>query len=123
MSDLRYTKDHEWLIFDGPEMTVGITDFAQQQLGDIVFVELPEPGSEIKAHDEAVVIESVKAAGEILMPASGTVIEVNEVLAEDPERVNEDPQGEGWLFKMRLAEGAVLPELLNEEQYQQLITD
>lgn len=123
MSDVKYTKDHEWLVINGSEATVGITDFAQAQLGDVVFVELPELESSFDAGDEAAVIESVKAAGEIVAPLAGSIIAVNEKLADDPELVNQDPMGEGWFFKMQLAEGVDLSELMTEEAYQALVAE
>lgn len=123
MSDLKYTKAHEWLVFEGELVTVGLTDFAQQQLGDVVFVELPEQGQAFKEGDEAAVIESVKAAGEIVVPLDGDIVEVNAALSEDPELVNREPESEGWFFKMRVAESAELPELLTGEQYQALIAE
>jgi len=117
MSDLKFTKDHEWLLADGDEVTIGITDFAQGQLGDIVFVELPEVGSELSVDDEVVVIESVKAAGGIKAHVSGTVTEINETLNDAPDTVNQDPMGEGWFFKLRFDGDLSGDEFLNQTEY------
>ncbi len=123
MSDLKFTKDHEWLLISGSQATVGITEFAQEQLGDVVFVELPEVGSEYSQGDEVAVIESVKAAGEIVAPLAGTVIEVNEELAENPELVNESPLQDGWFVKMQLNDGVDLSELMSESEYQEFTAE
>lgn len=118
MSKTVYTQDHEWLRIEADGLvTVGITDYAQDQLGDVVFVQLPEAGKEIGKGEEAVVIESVKTAGEIMMPAAGTVTEVNGVLADDPAKVNADPMGEGWFFKFKTADAATLEGLMDEAAY------
>lgn len=123
MATLYYTEEHEWLAVEGDVATVGITDFAQQQLGDIVFVDLPELGKEIEQNEEIVVIESVKAAGEIKSPVAGTVVAINEALADTPETVNEDPMGDGWFLKLRISNGTDLRKLLNEGEYQGLLED
>src|SRR6201987_5343886 len=102
MSALRYTKDHEWVRLDGDLAVVGITDYAQSQLGDIVYVELPELGRRVEQGKEAAVVESVKAASEVYAPVSGEVAEVNEALASDPAKVNADAMGEGWFLKMKV---------------------
>ena len=120
MAQTYYTEDHEWIAVDGDVGTVGITDYAQQQLGDVVFVELPEVGRQLKAKDEAAVVESVKAASEIYAPVSGEVIEVNEALAETPGTVNESADGDGWFFKLRLADKSELDGLLDEAAYKKL---
>jgi glycine cleavage system H protein len=117
MSNIRYTKDHEWIRIDGDEATIGITDFAQGQLGDIVFVELPEVGRRVEKGKEAGVVESVKAASEVYAPASGEVTAVNTGLADDPARVNADAMGEGWFYKIKLADGQELGELMDETAY------
>ncbi len=117
MSTLRYTKDHEWIRADGREAVMGITDFAQEQLGDIVYVELPEIGSQVEQGKEAGVVESVKAATEVYAPASGKVTAVNTALADDPARVNKDAMGEGWFFKLTLADPAELNALMDEAAY------
>jgi glycine cleavage system H protein len=117
MSNIRYTKDHEWIRVDGGEATVGITDFAQDQLGDIVFVELPEVGRKLEKGKEAGVVESVKAASEVYAPASGEVTAVNAGLADDPARVNADAMGEGWFYKVKLADAKELGDLMDEAAY------
>ena len=122
MTELKYTEDHEWLRLEGDdEVTVGITDHAQNALGDIVFVQLPEVGASFAAGDEAAVIESVKAAGELKMPLAGTIVAVNETLADAPATVNEDPLGEGWFVRIKLDNPAALAGLLNEAAYNALI--
>ena len=124
MSETRYTEDHEWLRLDeAGEVALGITDYAQQQLGDIVFVELPEAGATISEGGEVAVVESVKAAGEVKAPLSGEVTAVNERLVDEPELVNHDPQGEGWFFKMTLEDEAALGEYMDEDAYQEFIKD
>lgn len=123
MSEIKFTKDHEWLLINGSQATVGITEFAQEQLGDVVFVELPEVGSEYDQGDEVAVIESVKAAGEIVAPLAGTVVDVNEELADNPELVNESPLQDGWFVKIQLKDGADLSELMTEEQYKEFTAD
>lgn len=118
MSDVKYTKDHEWILMEDDEIgVVGITDYAQDQLGELVYVELPEVDQEFSAGSDAVVIESVKAAGEVKAPVSGTVVEVNETLADEPEKVNSDPLGEGWFIKLRVNDASELDELMDEEAY------
>lgn len=116
--DLYYAASHEWLkLGDDGIATVGISDFAQSELGDVVYVELPEPGSIVNAKDEVSVVESVKTASDIYSPVSGEIIEVNEGLDENPELVNSGPYDEGWLFKIRLSNEAELDELLSAEEY------
>jgi glycine cleavage system H protein len=117
MSNIRFTKDHEWIRVDGDEATVGITDFAQDQLGDIVFVELPEVGRKLEKGKEAGVVESVKAASEVYAPASGEVTAVNAGLADDPAQVNADAMGEGWFYKVKLADAKELGDLMDEAAY------
>jgi len=118
MSELRFTEDHEWLRQDDDGLvTIGITDHAQDQLGDVVFVQLPEAGSHHGAGDEVVVIESVKAAGEIHLPAAGEVVAVNAALVDEPAKVNQDPLGDGWMLRVRLDESAVLAGLMDEAAY------
>jgi len=114
-----YSKEHEWVRVEGDTATVGITDFAQGQLGDVVFVEVPEAGRELSQGGEAAVVESVKAASDVYAPVSGEVIEGNQALVDDPALVNSDPQGEGWFFKLRLSDTNELDDLMNDEQYQQ----
>jgi len=117
MRTVRYTKDHEYIIVEGDVGTVGITDYAQSQLGDVVFVELPETGKSLKQGDEAAVVESVKAASEIYAPVSGTIVAVNAGLPDAPSTVNDDPQGGGWFMKIRLADPAELDGLMDEAAY------
>ena len=116
-----YTEEHEWIDVDGDIGTVGISDYAQGQLGDIVFVETPEAGRELKKGDEAAVVESVKAASEVYAPASGTVVEANGALADAPATVNESPEDAGWFFKLKLADPSAVNALLDEAAYKELI--
>ena len=124
MSGLKFTEEHEWLWpqEDGA-VIMGITDYAQEQLGDIVFIELPNVGDNLMAGSEAAAIESVKAASEIKSPISGEVVAVNEALPEDPGRVNSDPMGDGWFFKLVPDDADDLDELMDEEAYQEFIKD
>ncbi len=119
-TDRRYSEDHEWIAVDGEVAVVGITDFAQQELGDIVYVELPASGQQVKAGDVLGTIESVKAVSEILAPVAGTVVDSNQELDAKPEAVNEDPHGSGWYCKLRLANAAEVDSLLDAEAYQKL---
>lgn len=112
-----YTKEHEWVRVEGDEATVGITDFAQGQLGDVVFVEVPEAGRAIAKGGEAAVVESVKAASDVYAPVSGTVSAGNQAVVDEPSLVNTDPEGEGWFFRLTLADNHELGELMNAEQY------
>lgn len=121
MNDLKYTADHEWACLDNDIVTIGITDFAQDQLGELVYVELPETGIEVNVGQEVVVIESVKAAGDVKSPVKGTVVEVNSALNDDPEKVNADPTGEGWFYRVRVASPSDLDKLMDETAYQELI--
>ena len=117
MADIRYTKDHEWLRLDGDTATGGISNYAQAQLGDIVYVELPAVGKKIGKGDEAAVVESVKAASEVYAPMAGEVIAVNSELEGAPAKVNEDAEGGGWFLKLKIANAAEFADLMNEEQY------
>jgi glycine cleavage system H protein len=117
----RYTKDHEYIRLEGDAGIVGITDYAQSQLGDVVFVELPSIGKTVKKGDEAAVVESVKAASEIYAPVSGEVVEVNSDLEATPGTVNEDPAGRGWFMKIRVTDPSEIEGLLTEEQYQEFV--
>ncbi|HWK43608.1 MAG TPA: glycine cleavage system protein GcvH [Stellaceae bacterium] len=117
MSLLRFTKDHEWVRVDGDVATIGITDYAQQQLGDVVYVELPEIGKRIEKGHEAAVVESVKAASEVYAPIGGEIVAVNDALAVTPALVNEAAQGDGWFVRLRLADSAGLDELMDETGY------
>lgn len=116
-SDRRYSKEHEWVLVNGDTGTVGITDYAQDQLGDIVFVELPAPGSAVKYMEKFGEIESVKAVSELFSPVTGEVTEVNSELADNPERVNDSPYAEGWMAKVRLSDPGELDRLMTAEQY------
>jgi len=119
MAERRYTKSHEWLTADGKSVTVGITDFAQSQLGDVVFLELPAPGRKLTAGESFGVVESVKAASDLYSPVSGRITAVNEKLAAHPELINSDPYGDGWILKVELA--GELPEgLLDEAAYKKV---
>jgi glycine cleavage system H protein len=115
--ELRYTKEHEWLRIEGDTGTIGITDYAQDQLGDIVFVDLPELGTTVEYMQKFGEIESVKAVSELFSPVSGEVIEANEALADNPQLVNESPFGEGWMLRVRFTNTSELEELLSAEQY------
>ena len=117
MSDIRFTKDHEWISVAGDVGTVGITDYAQGQLGDVVFVDLPEIGRQADQGGEVAVVESVKAASEIYAPVAGAVIEVNKALADNPALVNQDPLGGGWFLKLRIADKRQIGALMNEAAY------
>ncbi len=113
----RYTRDHEWIRLDGDVAVVGISDHAQEQLGDIVFVELPEVGKKLAKGGEAAVVELVKAASEIFAPVAGEVVEVNEALADNPGTVNESPENDGWFLKLKVANRADLDALMDEDAY------
>jgi len=117
MADVYYTEDHEWLRVEGDIATVGITDYAQEQLGDLVFVELPEVGRTLKKGDTAVVVESVKAASDVYAPADGEITAVNDALSGEPALVNSAATGDGWLWKMKLADKAQLSGLMDEAGY------
>lgn len=121
MSQIKFSEDHEWIRVEGDSGTVGITDYAQEQLGDLVFVELPEVGKSFAKGDEAVVIESVKAASELYAPIAGEVTEVNDTLADDPAQVNGDPMGAGWFFKMTIADAGELDGLMDEAAYKSFV--
>ena len=119
---LKFTKDHEWLRLEGETATVGITAYAQEQLGDLVYVELPAAGTQVKKGAEAAVVESVKAASDVYAPVTGEVAAVNEKLASEPGLVNSDPMGDGWLFKVQLANRSELDSLMDEAAYKELIS-
>lgn len=121
MASVRYTKDHEYIRVEGDTGIVGITDYAQEQLGDVVFVELPEVGKSVEKGGNAAVVESVKAASEIYAPVSGEVVAVNGELEGAPGAVNEDPSGKGWFLKLKLRNPAELEELMTEQQYQAFV--
>jgi len=117
MSIVKYTRDHEWIRIEGDVAVIGITDYAQTQLGDVVYVELPAPGRRVEQGQEAAVVESVKAASEVYAPVSGEVIAVNDALTGEPGKVNLDPQGEGWFLKLRMADPKELAALMDEKAY------
>lgn len=122
-TDLLYSKDHEWVRVAGDTCTLGITEFAQHELGEIVFVELPEQGDSFEAHDEIGTVESVKAVAEVYTPVGGEVVEVNEILEERPELVNEDPHGEGWMVKIRIDPDAeALDQLMDAGAYEEFLS-
>jgi glycine cleavage system H protein len=117
-SEHRYTRDHEWVRVEDDVCVLGITDFAQKELGEVVYVELPEVGHMFDAHDELGTIESVKAVAEVYTPVAGEVIEVNEVLKEDPAAINEDPHGDGWLVKIKYSASTDFEDLMDAEEYE-----
>ena len=123
MSSLRYTDDHEWARLEGQTVTVGITAFAQDQLGELVFVELPTLGGAVTQGDEAAVVESVKAAGEVKSPVGGTIMEINESLVDTPEKVNDDPMGEGWIYKVAITDPTEWESLMDEAAYAALVAN
>ncbi len=119
--DRKYTQEHEWVMIEGDVATIGVTDYAAGELGDVVFVELPEAGTTVSKDDEVVVIESVKAASDILAPVDGEIAEVNEALVDDPGKVNEDPEGDAWFFKLKIEDLSVLDELMDEAAYKKFV--
>jgi glycine cleavage system H protein len=121
MSETRYTDQHEWIRIDGDVATVGITDYAQSQLGDVVFVEVPAVGKSVKQGGDMAVVESVKAASEVYAPASGTVTEVNETLAGTPQTVNEDAEGKGWFAKIKLTDKGEVAKLMDAAAYKKFV--
>jgi glycine cleavage system H protein len=121
MATMKFTKDHEWIRAEGSSGVVGISDYAQAQLGDLVFVELPDVGKKLAKGDEAAVIESVKAAGEVYAPVSGEVSEVNDALGDDPTKVNTDALGDGWIFKMSIDDEGELGDLMDEAAYAKFV--
>lgn len=118
---MKYTEDHEWLSLDGDIVTVGITEYAATQLGDVVFVELPELETQVARGDEIVVIESVKAASDIVAPLDGEIVAVNDALADEPGKVNEDPLGAAWFFKMKIDDLGALDSFMDEDAYADLV--
>ena len=118
---MKYTEEHEWLLPEGELITVGITGYAAEQLGDVVFVELPEEGTQVSKDDEIVVIESVKAASDICAPIDGEIVEINETLTDNPALANEDPLGDGWFFKIRPADASQMDGYMDEAAYKAMI--
>ena len=123
MPNLKFTTDHEWVRVEGDTAIIGVTDYAQQQLGDVVFVELPEVGKLLERGKEAAVLESVKAASEVFAPVDGVVVETNPLLLDAPATVNTDPHGAGWFLKVKLSDTAQLDALLDETQYKNMIAE
>ena len=121
MSERKFSDEHEWIDIEGDVGTVGITNYAQEQLGDIVFVELPEAGKTLAKGDEVAVIESVKAASEIFAPVTGEIVEANDALTDDPSLVNSDAQGAGWFFKIKITDTSELDELMDEAAYKSFV--
>ena len=117
-SDFRYTKDHEWVKVEGAVATVGITEYAQEQLGDVVFAELPKVGAKLNAGQSFGTVESVKAVSEIFMPVSGEISEVNSTLADTPENINKDPQGSAWLVKIKMSDASEVSKLMDAKAYE-----
>lgn len=118
---MKYTEEHEWLLVEGDTVTVGITAHAAEQLGDVVFVELPEAGTEVSKDDEIVVIESVKAASDILAPLDGEIVEVNDAIVDNPAMVNDDPEGEAWFFKIKPSDLSQMDDYMDEAGYKDFI--
>ena len=123
MTQIKYTEDHEWARLEDSTVTVGITNFAQDQLGDLVFVELPVIGQVVNKGDEAAIIESVKAAGDVKSPIGGEILEINESLVEAPEQVNQDPMGMGWFYKISITNTNEWENLMDKEAYEVLVTE
>ncbi|GAC1538123.1 MAG: glycine cleavage system protein GcvH [Acidimicrobiales bacterium] len=119
--DLRYTSDHEWVRIEGNRLRMGITDYAQDALGDVVFVQLPEPGSQVSSGSSFSEVESTKSVSDVYAPVAGTVVEVNNELTDAPQRLNDDPYGEGWICVIEVADSAALEGLLDAEAYRALI--
>ncbi|MGD9613280.1 MAG: glycine cleavage system protein GcvH [Kiritimatiellia bacterium] len=117
-NEMRFTRAHCWIRLEGGQAVVGITDYAQEQMSELTFVELPEVGEQVEAEDEVAVVESVKAANDVFAPIAGTIVEVNEALLEQPELVNHDPFGKGWLFKLTPADPAEIEDLLDADAYE-----
>ena len=121
MSQRRYTEDHEWVLLEGDTATIGISDHAQEQLGDVVYVELPEEGAEFAEGAQAATVESVKAASEIYAPVAGEVVEINGALSDKPDLVNSDPLGDGWFFKIKVADAGAVGKMMDENAYKEYV--
>ena len=120
-ADLKYTKEHEWIRVEGDEAVIGVTDFAQSELGDIVFIEIETEGEELEQEEVFGTVEAVKTVSDLFMPISGEIIAFNKELEDAPEKVNEDPYGEGWMIRVKIADAAQFDELLSADDYQNLI--
>jgi glycine cleavage system H protein len=118
-SELRYSREHEWVRVEDDVCVLGVTDFAQKELGEVVYVELPEVGHVFDAHDELGTIESVKAVAEVYTPVAGEVVEINEALKDDPQRINEDPHGDGWLLRIKFSSSSDFDDLMDAEAYEE----
>jgi glycine cleavage system H protein len=121
--DIKYHREHAWVRVEGKRATIGITDYAQQQMGDIVYVDLPEPDTEIDADSELSEIESTKATSPVISPVSGTIVEVNEDLADSPEIINEDPYGNGWLVTLEMNDPSELNDLMSKSEYEKFLKE
>lgn len=121
--DLKYSKQHEWVLVEGNVATIGITDFAQDQLGDIVFVELPAVGDKVSKEDAFGVVESVKAVSDVYAPLTGKVLEINDDLPDNPEILNEDPYGDGWIIKIEMSDPDEIEDLLSSEEYEEYVAE
>lgn len=121
--DLKYSREHEWVLVEGKVATVGITDFAQEKLGDIVFVELPAVGDKVTKDEAMGVVESVKAVSDVYAPVSGVVIEVNDDLPDSPDMINEDPYGDGWMIKIQMSDPTDLDDLMESDAYESFIAE
>ena len=117
MSDVKYSKEHEWIKLNGEEATIGITNHATEMVGDIVFAELPEKGSSVEKDGTAGVVESTKTASDIYTPVSGEVIDINQIIVDDPSKINEDPEGSAWFFKLKIKDKSEMDSLMNKEEY------
>ena len=117
MSEVKYSKEHEWIKLNGEEATIGITNHATEMLGDIVFAELPEKGSSVEKDGTAGVVESTKTASDIYTPVSGEVIDINQIIVDDPSKINEDPEGSAWFFKLKIKDKSEMDSLMNKEEY------
>ena len=117
MSDVKYSKEHEWIKLEGDVATIGITKHATEMLGDIVFVEVPEQGKSVEKEGQAAVVESTKAASDVFTPVSGEVIDINQAIVDDPTKINEDPEGDAWFFKLKLKDKTEMDSLMNKEEY------
>ncbi len=118
---IKYTNEHEWLRIEGDIVVIGVTPYAAEQLGDVVFVELPDVGKSFSQNDDMAVVESVKAASDVYAPISGEIVEVNDVIVEEPSKVNEDPAGEAWFVKMRVSDSSQLDALMDEAAYKEFL--